>query len=49
VSGEFGIEKAFERWRGFVDADPALVRVAKGQRKPLPADRGLSARFRRVR
>jgi len=49
VPGELGIEKAFEHRRGFVDTDPALIRIAKGQREPLPANRRLTARLGRVR
>src|SRR6516165_19973 len=49
VPGELGIEKAFEHRRCFVDTDPALIRIAKGQREPLPADRRLTARLGRVR
>ena len=49
MPGEFGLEKAFERRRGLVDANPAFVRIAEGQRKPLPADRRLAARLGRMR
>ena len=45
VPGEFGFEKAFQHRRGLVDANPALVGIAKCQREPLPADRRLTARL----
>ncbi len=41
--------KRSQHRRRLVDADPALVRIAERQRKPLPADRRLRAGLRRVR
>ena len=46
---ELGVEEAVEHRRRLVDADPALVGIAEGERKPLPAHRRLAARLRRVR
>ena len=46
---ELGIEERFEHRRGLVDAEPALVGIAEGEREPLPADRRLAARLRRMR
>src|SRR6266508_992887 len=45
---ELGVEEARENGRGLVDAGPALARIAEGEREPLPADRRLAARLRRV-
>ena len=49
VTGKLGIEKPLQHRRRLVDADPAFVRIAEGQREPLPAGRRLPARLRRVR
>ncbi len=46
---KLGIEKSVEQRRRLVDAHPALVGIAESERKPLPADRRLSARLRRMR
>ena len=46
---ELGIEEALEHRRRLVDADPALVRIAEGEREPLLADRRLAAGLRRMR
>ena len=46
---QFGIEEGVERRARPVDAAPALVRIAEGQRKPLPPDRRLAAGLRRMR
>ena len=49
MAGKLGIEKTLHDRRRLVDPGPALVGIAEGQRKPLLADRRLSARFGRVR
>jgi hypothetical protein len=49
VALQLGVEKSLEHRRRFVDAEPALIGIAEGERKPLPPDRRLSARLRRVR
>src|SRR5262249_27432799 len=41
--------EAFQHWRRLIDAEPAFVGIAEGQRKPLLADRRLPAWLRRVR
>ncbi len=46
---KFGVEKGVERGRRRVDANPAFVRIAEGERKPFAPDRRLAARVRRVR
>ena len=46
---QFGVEKGVERRRRRIDADPALVGIAKRQRKPFAPHRRLSAGMRRVR
>src|SRR5262249_6889951 len=46
---ELGVEKALEHWRRLVGTGPALVGIAKGERKPLPANRGLAAGLGRRR
>ncbi len=46
---EFGVEEAHEERRGFVNAVPAFIGIAEGEREPLPADRRLAAGLRRVR
>src|SRR5438105_5308910 len=45
---EFGLEKPFQHGRRLVDAEPALIGIAEGERKPLLADRRLTARLRRM-
>ena len=45
---ELRLDEPLQGGRRLVDADPALVRIAEGQRKPLPADRRLAARLGRV-
>src|SRR5580704_15089508 len=45
---KFVVEKSVEDGRGRIHADPAFVRIAKGQRKPLPADGRHTAGFGRV-
>src|SRR5881227_1540050 len=46
---ELGVEEAGEDGRRFVDAVPAFIGIAEGEREPLPADRRLSAGLWRVR
>ena len=46
---ELGIDKPLEDRRRPVAAEPALVGIAEGERKPLPPDRRLAAWLRRVR
>src|SRR5689334_23160399 len=42
---ELGVEKTLQNRRRFHAAEPALVLIAKGERKPLPADGSLAARL----
>src|SRR6185312_6284564 len=46
---ELGVEKGVEPGRGGIDAIPALVGVAHGQRKPFASRRCLAAGPRRMR
>src|SRR5438034_8081207 len=46
---ELGVEEARENRRRLVDAGPAFIRIAEGEREPLPADRRLGAGLWRVR
>ena len=46
---KLGVEELREPGRRHVDAVPALVRIAEGERKPFAPHRRLSARARRVR
>src|SRR5579862_7193176 len=48
VARQLGIEKPLELRRGLVDAEPALIWIAEGERKPLATDRRLAARLRRM-
>ena len=49
VTGKFRVDKTVQHWRRLVDPDPTFVWIAEGERKPLPADRRLSARLGRMR
>src|SRR3974390_2186366 len=49
VPREFGFDEPLQQRCGLVDADPSLVRSAEGQGEPLPPDRRLAARLRRMR
>jgi hypothetical protein len=46
---EFALDEFLQDRSGFVDAGPALVGVAEGQRKPLAARRRLAAGLDGVR
>src|SRR5499427_6267760 len=46
---ELGVEEACEDGRRLVDAGPAFIGVAEGEREPLPANRRLAAGLRGVR
>src|SRR5262249_12231579 len=45
---ELGVEKTLQHRRCLVDAEPAFVRIAERERKPLSADGSLAAGLRRV-
>src|SRR6202167_3331801 len=49
MTRQLGIDEALQYRGRFVDADPALIWIAKGQSKPLASDRRLPASFRGVR
>ena len=49
MAGKLGVDEALQHRRRLVDADPAFVWIAEGEREPLPPDRRQPARLGRVR